>query len=274
VNKGKYNKAFSLIELSIVILVIGVLIAGVMEGRKMISKAKLSAARSLTKSSPVASIKDLQLWLEPTMEESFISTQANEGDNISQWNDINPQTNSKYFALKTATSAAQYSEISPIGSLPSIKFDGASTTNHYFRLSLTKPTIVDTGIKAYPGCQATYFLVIKRNSLTAGRAYIFSNTNGSTKGYGYYTHSDGKDYLSYPTINTYGYNATTQARIISHTFAGSTGYGDKAAKLVYVNGASPVITGDSICLETDVTRKFYIGASFGFSDTALDGYIS
>jgi prepilin-type N-terminal cleavage/methylation domain-containing protein len=47
--------AFSLIELSIVILVIGLLIAGAIQGSKMISKAALSSARTLTESSPVAS---------------------------------------------------------------------------------------------------------------------------------------------------------------------------------------------------------------------------
>jgi len=52
-------KAFSLIELSIVILVIGVLIAGVSQGGKMITKFRISAAASLTNSSPVHSIKNL-----------------------------------------------------------------------------------------------------------------------------------------------------------------------------------------------------------------------
>ncbi len=50
----KRQQAFSLIELSIVILVVGILIAGVMQGRELISKVHLQTARLLTTSSPVS----------------------------------------------------------------------------------------------------------------------------------------------------------------------------------------------------------------------------
>ena len=50
----KRQQAFSLIELSIVILVIGILIPGVMQGRELISKVHLQTARLLTTSSPVS----------------------------------------------------------------------------------------------------------------------------------------------------------------------------------------------------------------------------
>lgn len=53
--KLKKITAFSLIELSIVVLVIGILIAGFIQGSKLVSKAALNSARTLTESSPVAS---------------------------------------------------------------------------------------------------------------------------------------------------------------------------------------------------------------------------
>jgi prepilin-type N-terminal cleavage/methylation domain-containing protein len=68
--------AFSLIELSIVILVIGLLIAGALQGSNMISKAALSSARTLTESSPVASIRSLSLWFESTSKASFIDSEG------------------------------------------------------------------------------------------------------------------------------------------------------------------------------------------------------
>lgn len=69
--KKRPNKAFSLIELSIVILIIGVLIAGVTSASSVIYNSRVAAARHLTKSAPVNGIKDLVLWLETVSSESF-----------------------------------------------------------------------------------------------------------------------------------------------------------------------------------------------------------
>ena len=57
----KQNRAFSLVELSIVILVIGIVIAGVTQTSRLIGQMKLSSARTLSQSSDVNGIKDLIL---------------------------------------------------------------------------------------------------------------------------------------------------------------------------------------------------------------------
>ncbi|MFM7620236.1 MAG: prepilin-type N-terminal cleavage/methylation domain-containing protein [Alphaproteobacteria bacterium] len=67
----KNFKAFSLIELSIVILIIGILVAGVTQSSRLIRQMALSSARALTQSSPVPSIAGLVSWYEPTSEKSF-----------------------------------------------------------------------------------------------------------------------------------------------------------------------------------------------------------
>ena len=72
----KPNKAFSLVELSIVILIIGILIAAVGQGVDLVQDSRLSAARMLTQSSRVNSIKNLVTWLETTSEKSFDTTEA------------------------------------------------------------------------------------------------------------------------------------------------------------------------------------------------------
>ena len=61
---SRSNKAFSLIELSIVILIVGILVAGVTSSSRLIKKMKLITAQNLTNSSPIHSIKGLALWLE------------------------------------------------------------------------------------------------------------------------------------------------------------------------------------------------------------------
>lgn len=68
----KPNKGFSLVELSIVILIIGVLIAGVSQGIDLLQDSRLAAARMLTQSSRVNSIKNLVTWLETTSEKVLL----------------------------------------------------------------------------------------------------------------------------------------------------------------------------------------------------------
>ena len=89
------NKAFSLIELSIVILIIGILVAGVTQSSRLIKAMKIQSAKSLTVSSPVPSFKNVTLWLESTLSESFDSAEAQDQLQISTWKDINPQSSFK-----------------------------------------------------------------------------------------------------------------------------------------------------------------------------------
>lgn len=65
----KKHTAFSIVELSIVILVIGLIIGGISTSTYLIKQFRLSNARSLTQSSPVSSIEGLVGWWEPVMEE-------------------------------------------------------------------------------------------------------------------------------------------------------------------------------------------------------------
>ena len=65
------RKAFSLLEISIVIIIIGVLIAGFVQAIEMFSEASLKSARNLSKLSRVSRIEDLTLWLDATASEAF-----------------------------------------------------------------------------------------------------------------------------------------------------------------------------------------------------------
>lgn len=89
------NKAFSLIELSIVILVIGILIAGITQSSSLYLKYKLQAGQNLTKNSPVNGIKDLAIWYETSLAESIDSNDAIDGNRVYTWHDVNPQRTSK-----------------------------------------------------------------------------------------------------------------------------------------------------------------------------------
>jgi prepilin-type N-terminal cleavage/methylation domain-containing protein len=129
--KLRLKKAFSLIELSIVILVIGILIAGVLQGSKMYNAFKLQTARSLTISSPVAGIKDLMLWYETSLESSFKTTEAVDGTAVTTWYDNNPQTITKNNATQSTTSQKPKFYENVLNGIPVIRFDGSNDYLQY-----------------------------------------------------------------------------------------------------------------------------------------------
>jgi prepilin-type N-terminal cleavage/methylation domain-containing protein len=128
------KKAFSLIELSIVLLIIGIIIAGVTQSSSLLKKAKIQSSQTLTKNSPVAGIEGLLMWFEPILDESFLSSEAEEGQVVTRWNDINPQSSNKldmtnnpygsFFAVNQF-----YKESAGPGGLPSVYFDDTWSGN-------------------------------------------------------------------------------------------------------------------------------------------------
>ena len=131
----KTLKAFSLIELSIVILIIGVLVAAIVKGQNLFKSIQISTARSVTNSSSVNSITGLKLWLEPVMEKSVTSTSIASGGDTADygaltagsgsWNDIRVTVNTNKINL-TAAGTVTYVE-DGISGLPSLSFNGTNS---------------------------------------------------------------------------------------------------------------------------------------------------
>jgi len=85
---------------------------------------KLQSARSLTLSSPVPSFKNLSLWLESTMSESFNSTEDQDQLQVSTWKDINPQSSFKNNATQSNSGFKPKYLSDGINGLPALSFDG------------------------------------------------------------------------------------------------------------------------------------------------------
>ena len=56
--KIRFKLGFSMIELSVVILIIGVLIGGILASQRIVAKFRITIAQTLTISSPVNGIPD------------------------------------------------------------------------------------------------------------------------------------------------------------------------------------------------------------------------
>jgi len=157
------NSAFSLIELSIVILIIGLLVAGITQGSHLIKRMKINTARGFTSSSTVASAPDLILWFD-TVREDSLSKYLEDGSAISTWTSVNPQ-NSLTKSLQAGVSPTF--EFDGIGGLPSVRFN-----NDY---------LVHSGFVLSPNY--TVFVVFNTNSVAA-QAEVLAIHDNATEGHG------------------------------------------------------------------------------------------
>lgn len=209
------STAFSLIELSIVVLIIGILIAGVVSGSKLYAKFKWQTAQTLTTSSPVNGIKNLVAWFETSLDASFDANKNFDGNTISNWRDINPQSAIKKSTYVVGAGGGGCSTCptfveNGINGLPSLNFDGARTTRLIFSSS------IEIGNSDY-----TIFLVEQRGSKSFNSSYgvpyllatsaisiVYSNSSNSI----IWRHDVN------PTNMTYSDDTLLGATPVSHTF--------------------------------------------------------
>ncbi len=222
------KRAFSLIELSVVILIIGILIAGVTQSSRMISQIRLNLARSQTQSSPVTSIDGLALWLETTGENSFIAAEAGDGLPITAWYDINPQVIVKNHATRATSNANIVYESDAVNSLPGVYFNGIAATTS----NLVGNAIASTS-NAF-----SFFLVsrLTENGTTNWRAAF---RNGSSWGWAYQKSGLStlrRDLVFLGVADSYSTTAiTTNPELISATYTGTS-------LALYLNGVNNFTT--------------------------------
>ncbi len=158
-NKKKYL-AFSLIELSIVVLIIGILIAGVTQGSRLVRQSRLATANSLTANSPVASINGLIVWLDTARPNSLQNANSEfeiqDQDKIQNWYSINPQINYPTVANQSTGGNQPTYVASGINGLPSIYFNSANSNY----LSIPDSSIIspESGITMFVVVQLTTFV--------------------------------------------------------------------------------------------------------------------
>ena len=111
--KKSFKTAFSLVELSIVVLIIGILIAGISQSSRLVRAMKLSTARSLTRSSDVNSIRNLTAWFDATAEGVFSTFCSSSDTNANSSTDLTSTTRSYNAANNPAGSTPSSAYVSP-----------------------------------------------------------------------------------------------------------------------------------------------------------------
>ena len=199
------KSAFSLVELSIVVLIMGATTASLVGANNMMKKSRLVKAKSETSSSPVKNMNGLILWYEATMEAS--TNAATNGSNISVWNDLSP--NKTNATQATSGNQPQYID-SAINKLPAIRFDGSNDLMNF------------TG-GAIASNNYTIIIVEQRKDSKSNNYFLNGTGSGLSNDNLYLGYSDNSHIIhgqtnNYYTINTasYGFFSTPKIHIFTH----------------------------------------------------------
>ncbi len=184
------NFAYSLVEISIVILVIGILIAGITNGMDLYRDYRVEMAKQITQKSRVATMKNLVLWFESSQKSSFEPKNIGSETKITKWKNITPNLFGKLDAdLVSGASGPIYRE-NIHSSLSGIYFtkdennclsvpagyDSGSTENSAFiLLKLDKANTDNTRILSTWNSSRQYWYELRHNAWGSGYADGASN---------------------------------------------------------------------------------------------------
>ena len=157
--KNNFKLGFSLLEVSVVLLIVGILLASVSAGKSMIKTSRITSAQSLTANSPVSAVEGLVIWLEPTLTASFSEDDTYDYQDISGWQNITNYFTSSKFNI--VGSAPKYVE-SSINDLPSVRFETGRSLD------------INSALKNITGTNFSIFIVEEKSINNNGGAIISS----------------------------------------------------------------------------------------------------
>lgn len=191
----KNRKGFSLIEISVVILIIGVLIAGISQASDMIDEAALKGARTASRGSRVPRVKDLVLWVDAVSDGGSLTAlnkQAVDGETVTQLKDFNPNSSAKLTLNGSSTFSSN-----KVGGLPGITLSGASPNNFKLTERFDNSTGEYTIYLVYqplalPASGAVGVILEKRNATSGVFPYRLEIDSG-----GFYRYSNSNNFAVY-----------------------------------------------------------------------------
>jgi len=206
------RRAYSLIELSIVILIISTLVGLIATGARLLPAHRLYSARALTRSGPVQTIPNLAFWVDASSEGAFLnqisSTEMSSNDAISSWTEPNYLTRARRTCLQ-ATAADRPTYLpTALNGLPVARFSATAST------SMSLACTADSGMNtentifvvfvwnaSYSGGTSNFLVIGNNNPLTLNSVSTagdlnFYSYNGSNIDELHYTLKAGRAYLT------------------------------------------------------------------------------
>jgi len=126
--KKQKRSGFTIVELSIVIIIIGIVLAGITSATRMVYQFKLTTARSITTGAGVNSIYGLLLWFDSTAEKAISDSESMDGNTVTKWYDTNPQQVFKYTLSQNISANRPTYVAKGQNGLPVLRFASTSAT--------------------------------------------------------------------------------------------------------------------------------------------------
>ena len=254
------KKAFSLTELSIVILIIGILIGGLAGSGEIIRKSRLKTARHLTSTAPISTMKDVVFWFESSSVNSFTTAQPEDEEEIAIWKDINPRSTEKYFAVKEANSHVTYSE-EAINSIPGLIFSGETSDSGYFTLSKSESIDDATNVEVEDN-KFTLFIVSKAYDVANDSRNRSSFYNGNAGSNGFGTFRQGATKTLGFLFGGISFNLGSTVANENATITSVTYRGDSSNDLkYYINGSNINLSAPPQSPNSPPTSYLFIGTN-------------
>jgi prepilin-type N-terminal cleavage/methylation domain-containing protein len=195
--RKKLLKAFSLIEISMVILIIGILILGISSGLDLYYDSRVSSAKSLTQNSRVRRIPDLMLWFD-SVSSNVYSIDSDFKDKIeiennikiSKWKDLSLEKNHSVQANSDYQPVFQKNSINNIHSL---YFDGINDFLEFSGNFLIGKNYTIFAVEKKKDCASN-----KNCSIIGGVIEGVFNSNSHLLNFGYY----GSDKIRYSNYHS------------------------------------------------------------------------
>jgi hypothetical protein len=250
----KKKSAFSLIELSIIILIVAILIAGVIKGSRLLISSKISNAQTLTQSSPVASIKNLYAWYETSSEGSFDSEVVDNDDSITVWRDRNPQKTTGLDLTQGTGSAKPSYKLKSLNDIPTVYFDGGDFL----------ASTLDFGMNGNP--DFTFFVVGKIEGGNYG-PFVSAGTNSTCKWVAFARDTGSENGEVFTGFHSGGQHYThatlgTSSIFAIHTWVRTANNvnNNKTGNTAFVNGQTQVLVNEgSTCVPSLGTSTLKVG---------------
>ena len=181
--KKSKNTAFSIVEISVVILIISLLLAGILNGTSLIGDASIATAQKLTTNADVNNMESLTLWLETSFTSSLEAQGNKKVENdikINRWKDNSPlkSPTKRFDFIQTASTNQPTYKEDVIDGLPMLYFTTSNSLEFFSSTSTLTQEKQNQNLSLadlMQNNQATIFIVCMFDKSASGAKLINFN---------------------------------------------------------------------------------------------------